>query len=536
MMNLLQELHRIKELNSSLGVITEASKVKILIDKLGFSEENANLLDTLCGPLSVWMANKIIEYIKSIYPNPDSVVLGPRIRPFQPKITSIMDYIRVGLNGNIKDIKNLPFEELYIKSTDWHESLGGGKAKINYQETHPIIIDFRDENGFGYYWVDLETNDSREECERMGHCGRSSKGKLYSLRSVSQIPGSKYTLNKSHLTAAIQGGTLFQLKGPSNSKPSKEFHTYITPLFFIETDGDFLIDDFGSEYASERDFKLSDLPNETLLEIYKQRPELFNTRSLQRKLVELGVIEKPKVDYKIELKIEPDDITRYIKGGWQVSRRRKNKEGNWVGRDVDIFETILSGDLWDVWNSADYSYLDILDWVTLTDQNEKEIWDLLNMVASPEELKDLTLTEAISEFDDDYEIKNAITSAYNNAEESDFYDHMYNLLKDALSEYGTIKSIDDTGVVLEIDTEPFLSSVDDRYVDDYMETFDNNIKDVFQEMVLQGDIDRPDFSFDDRWSASVSDREFNELLSDRLGEARYTYEKEAKKKTEQNPQ
>jgi hypothetical protein len=189
MMNLLQELHRIKELNSSLGVITEASKVKILIDKLGFSEESANLLDTLCGPLSVWMANKIIEWIKSVYPTPDSVVLGPtKIRPFQPKITSIMDYIRVGLNGNIKDIKNLPFEELYIKSTDWHESLGGGKAKINYQETHPIIIDFRDENGFGYYWVDLETNDSREECERMGHCGRSSKGKLYSLRSVSQIP------------------------------------------------------------------------------------------------------------------------------------------------------------------------------------------------------------------------------------------------------------------------------------------------------------------------------------------------------------
>ena len=148
-MNLLQELHRIKELNSTFGVIIEASKVKTLIDKLGFSEENAKLLDSLCGPLSVWMANKIIDEIKSIHPNPDAVVIGPKVRPYQQKITSIMDYIRVGLNGNIKDIKGDTFIELYNKSVSWHESLGGGKAKINYKETHPIILDFRTEDGTG---------------------------------------------------------------------------------------------------------------------------------------------------------------------------------------------------------------------------------------------------------------------------------------------------------------------------------------------------------------------------------------------------
>jgi len=35
------------------------------------------------GPLSVWMANKIIDEIKSVYNNPDVVVISPKIRPYQ---------------------------------------------------------------------------------------------------------------------------------------------------------------------------------------------------------------------------------------------------------------------------------------------------------------------------------------------------------------------------------------------------------------------------------------------------------------------
>lgn len=66
-----------------------------------------------------------------------------------------------------------------------------------------------------------------------------------------------------------------------------------------------------------------------------------------------------------------------------------------------------------------------------------------------------------------------------------------------------------------------------------METFDNNIKDVFVEMVLQGDIEKPDFGFDDRWSPSIDDSNFNEILRERLGEAEYVFEKEAVKKTEE---
>jgi hypothetical protein len=49
-----------KLIESIKQVISEASKKQILMDKIGFNEDNANLLDTICGPLSVWMANKIV--------------------------------------------------------------------------------------------------------------------------------------------------------------------------------------------------------------------------------------------------------------------------------------------------------------------------------------------------------------------------------------------------------------------------------------------------------------------------------------------
>jgi hypothetical protein len=116
----------------------------------------------------------------------------------------------------------------------------------------------------------------------MGHCGRTGRGNnLFSLRETIKLPGGKYTLNRSHLTASISDeGILYQLKGPKNSKPKAEFHEYIVPLFFMLGGGgeehDYYINGFGSEYASNLDFKLSDLPEESIKVLYRDRPELFS--------------------------------------------------------------------------------------------------------------------------------------------------------------------------------------------------------------------------------------------------------------------
>ena len=522
------------------NILLEASKKDILTKKLGLSEKNSEILDELCGPLSVWMVNKLIYYqLFIIRINSDSPELKmsqseliekmnnnnlPSLQ--RSKIISIMDYIRVGLNGNVSTVKNLPFQELYKKSTEWHESLEIGSGSLNYEEKNPVILDFRNEDGEGFYWVDLETKNSPEECDRMGHCGRSSYGYLYSLRSNKKIPGGKYTINKSHLTAAISDGTMYQLKGSKNSKPKDEYHKFILPLFYLKDDGGYFIQDFGTEYASHEDFKISDLGNDVIRELYKTRPELFESRSLQRKLVELGIIEKPSLDYNITLEIDTDDIGNYVEGNYLVSRRRKNKEGNYVGRDVGLFETILSGDVWDLWDSGGYDG----DWIGaleyyVNSENENKIKELVKKLAmeelgedfDEEDFNDMDIKDLVEEYDSNWDIRSAISSANSDAQASDYVNHLYETLKDCLEELGTVEKMDDTGVILHIDMSKYLDEIRDEYLDDYLDRCDDDLKCVFGE-VIDNEIDRPKFYVDDRWSPDVNRQYFNETLEDRLSE------------------
>ena len=536
-MNLNEEIKKIRQMINSSILIKESSKVKILTDKIGFTEDFAKDLYHICGTFSVIMGNKIIDWatiaLKSSAPEKLTVVkylndIG-LTRPWKEKLQEIIDFVRVGLNGNFSSLKNDSFDEMVKKAKKWHESLGGGTAKINYVETHPILLDFRDKNGLGFYWANLETNDSREECERMGHCGRTASGNIiYSLREVIKFPGSKYSINKSHLSASIsKGGTLFQLKGPTNSKPKDVYQKFITPLFYAlndtEDENDFLIQDFGTEYASDRDFKLQDLPNDTLINLYKNRPELFESRRLQRLLNKLGVIDTPKINFNIKIEIDPSKIDDYVTGGWIVSRPRKNKEGKTVGRTVDIFETILSGDIWDIYDGYNDNnrWADILEYY-IDNNNEKIIWEKVKILSEKNDIEitnDMNLEDSIKLVDDNWDIRNALTSSSSDAERDSYYNHLYKTLKDALSEYGKITKMDDTGVDIEVNVEPFLNSIgNNEWEDDVLERCNDDISCVFAELVYDGTIDKPKFDIDDRWTPDIDDNYFNSMVKDRLSE------------------
>ena len=539
-MNLNEEIKKIRQIINSSILIKESSKVKILTDKIGFTEDFAKDLYHICGTFSVIMGNKIIDWATIALKKPDSSTPEKLTvvkylndvgltRPWKEKLQEIIDFVRVGLNGNFSSLKNDSFDEMVKKAKKWHESLGGGTAKINYVETHPILLDFRDKNGLGFYWANLETNDSREECERMGHCGRTASGNIiYSLREVIKIPGSKYSINKSHLSASIsKGGTLFQLKGPTNSKPKDVYQKFITPLFYAlndtEDENDFLIQDFGTEYASDRDFKLQDLPNDTLIDLYKNRPELFESRRLQRLLNKLGVIDTPKINYNIKIEIDPSRIDEYVTGSWIVSRPRKNKEGKTVGRNVDIFETILSGDIWDIYDGYNDNnrWSDILDYY-IDNNNEKLIWEKVKILSEKNDIEitdDMDLEDSIKSVDDNWDIRNALTSSMSDAERDSYYNHLYKTLKDALSEYGEITKMDDTGVDIEVNVEPFLNSIgNNEWEDDVLERCNDNMSCVFDELVYDGTIDKPKFDIDDRWTPDIDDNYFNSMVKDRLSE------------------
>ena len=531
----------LKEYNSKYGVLLEESKKGILMDKLGLSEDLAQVFDEIGKKLSVWLANKYLKHFydnakESAEPNvPNKDILSVAKNRLNSRLTvsglrnvlsGIMDYIQVGLNGNKSSLDDLSILKIASKSSQWHDSLNIGEGAINYVEKNPILIDFRNENGEGYYWVDLETRNSPEECERMGHCGRSSYGYLYSLRSDRGLPGGKYKLNRSHLTAAIgEDGILYQLKGPKNSKPKEEYHQYIEPLFYTLGGGgeqeDYLIQGFGTEYGADQDFKLSDLPDTTIRKIYNDRPELFDTRGLQRKLGEMGIIDVEPLKTRFVLELKPTDVGNYLKGDY-VYRKYKSKtpDGRDSTKSVYFYETIMSDNVWDIAYESDWGS----DWKLALDyyvdsNNEKLIESMLNewISKSGDEVdEDMDLEDKLEQYDDNYDIRNAMSSAENDIASGEYVEYLRNTIKSALEEYGSVFEFNDESIKIQIDLKDFNFSND--YLDDYYENCDDDPACVFSELTSDDIIEMPKPRFNDNWSPDIDKTEYNQLLRERLNE------------------
>ena len=528
---------KIQKIMGVSNLITEASKKDVLINKIGLDPEIAEWFDRTCGGLAVIMFKKWIKRIlDTIAQYQEGVtekdVIAERNKlkniPLsdRQKIQSIMDWVRVGLNGRLNQYQNLEFSELYNKSREWHDSLSLGQGDINYIEENTIVKDFRDENGEGFYWVDLNTNVSDEECNRMGHCGRTgSNNDLYSLRETKKLPGGKFTLNRSHLTASIgYDGILYQLKGPKNSKPQEEFHQYILPLFFVLGGGgeevDFLIRGFGSEYASNLDFKITDLPDETIKQLYEQRPELFESYSLRRKLKEMGLIEMPGLQSFV-LSFPVERIDNYVDGNWVMGTRRwTDANGNKRVSKTYFFEVLLT-DSWDIWQNYDSDWEGAVSYY-LNDENNKKIREyLISLSENPEEHKDDSTTSLIEEFDDNNDVKNAISSAVNDAEADDYIDTLRKHLESKLEEYGTVLKLNDEGAVLQIDLQSFVDNhvSNDGWFFELLENCgDTDYGCIFDGIVEDYNFDKPRWNFDDRYIPDVNETFFNEMLSDKLSD------------------
>jgi hypothetical protein len=532
-------IHLLREYNENFGLLNE-SKKEILMDKLGLKEDTAQVFEEICGKLSVWMANKYLKYFyddnKTMsepgVPNKDILdwakhrLNSTPLSNFGRVLPGIMDYIIIGLNRNKSSLEDLPMFEIkrgelniYKKSKEWHDSLNIGEGAINYIENAPKLIDFRDENGEGYYWADLNVKNSKEECERMGHCGRSSYGFLYSLRSYKNIPGTKFKTNRSHLTAAIgRDNILYQLKGPKNSKPKEEYHQYIEPLFYYEEDGDYLIQGFGTEYGADQDFKLSDLPDTTIRKIYNDRPELFDTRGLKRKLGEMGIIDIKPLQTTFVLEIDPNKIGDYLEGNNYRTRKYKNSEGKQLTKRIGWYEQIMSDEVWDIvygvdWESALDYYVD--------SNNEKLIESMINewISKSGDEVdEDMSLEDKIKKYDDNDDIRIAIGGAENEVASNQYVYYLQETLKDALNEYGNVFEFSTENIKIQMDLNDYINNISEDELDEFYENCDENPSCVFEELLGNEYIDKPKPRFYDDWSPDIDKEEFNDLLRKRLNE------------------
>jgi len=532
-----------KTINLIEELILEANRKDILVNKLGLSPENADQIEELGGPLSIILANKLIdvfaqqrlEYMMSAVPeyekelareafrkDPeyrrkmgiDAINKSAGVRGMRSNIVSIMDWIRIGLNGNLGEYKNLDFNQLYSESRKWHQELTSGGGDINYVEKNDVIKDYRDKDGVGFYWVDLNTNDSREECNRMGHCGRTnSSNTIFSLRETKKLKDN-YTINKSHLTAAIgdDDGIVYQLKGPKNSKPRPEFYPYVVDLI-LNTD---IVKGFGSEYNSSDDFSINDLSDEQIMQIYQSKPEIFNTRKLKRKLQKMGITQDfQEPDMIFDWDIEADSVPYYVDGDWTI---RQSKDANGRTKKIGFIETLLSGDIWELTDGYYDDWKSALEYLA-DDDNKKIIIDYLRDRAGEEFDPNMSIDELIDEYDDNYEVINALGSAYSDSANSSYYDYAMKQLRNALDDYGQVTKLNDTGATIRVNLKNIIDNMGygEDEMDEFFEKCDDDTHCVFHELLGEY-YEKPRFYLDDRWSPDIDDGEFNTYLNDRLSE------------------
>lgn len=469
-----------KLINITKTLILEASARDVLVNKLKLSDKAADFFVDKCGKLAIIMVNKIIEAIKNSHEVTNEVaiiLLNKDYRPFSENLVSIMDWIRVGLNGNLGSHKNDDYQTLVSESKKWHDELEVGSGIYNYEENEDnIVIDFRDKNGMGFYWVDLMTSRCTDEQKRMGHCASTRGDTLYSLRETRRI-NDKFTINKSHLTAAIEeqneGFSILQLKGQKNSKPAEKYHKYITKLLISPTVN---IVGFGSEYDSASDFKISDLNDELLKIIMEKKPELLDIFSRAEAYKKGLIKEKPDTVFNITIK----------------NHHYKYFLGNFNEGDEKFLEQMFN---YDLFYDSGYSWE---DFVYYTDKSLEEKledyvdniyrskkWSTDDSENNQDEFYDMELSEKIKEIDDE-DLQSVLRQSLDRAYETAVSDAYYKYYKGLFEEYGNVLEFNDEYVKLRVD---ILNFPELKYYPDFAAY--TNLKELFFDAATEDQLDKP---------------------------------------------
>lgn len=275
-------------------LIVESDKRSTIQSVFGFNEEWANEFHRINPKLSVWVADSFLKdflsnktenltkFIKSgkvdekgakkgvvdfLNQNPPSKNAVWK-QNYEPSYRYIMDWLTSPRRREQVNVKELTFKTGLEKSTEWHDSLEGASAK-DYKEANEIVFDYRNNQGVGYYWVNLKTHFSDEESDRMGHCGRDSGCTLFSLRSIDE-----YKEGRSHITASYSTTTkkLNQIKGRKNSKPKRVYFKYIIDLILNDK---YPVIGFEKKiYNYDNNFQLNDLNEDELNNIFSKNKDV----------------------------------------------------------------------------------------------------------------------------------------------------------------------------------------------------------------------------------------------------------------------
>ena len=481
------------------NLLLEADYKKKILDNFKLPEAMAEYLADRLGKLSIWFINALI---KQDFDSKEDAVNFLNEKPFYVRanygngITKIIDWIKHPLVAGTVDLNNLTLQQAFENSEKFHDELKTLGGSIDYKEENKKLVQYDNE----FYWAELPGNYSEEECNRMGHCGRTSKGDmLFSLRS--NIPyGKGHILNDSHLTVAYntEDGMIYQSKGKKNSKPSEKYFPYFFDLIMRLPD----FNGFGKEYSSSEDINFDDFSTDQLVKLYNKFPKAFSTYKSQKILFDRGIIKDITAKTKILLSLEVDELSNYLN----------------IDRDLtkDIIKMILV-DPYDLYEP----YYEHGNWkYSVDDINEKNKKIFLEYISKKHPDIDISsndLEEIIRENNDELDdIIRSINRATGDCESSDYQSYCYNQLKNSLSHWGNIEELDDTGAKIEVDIEQMLENVNEGYLNDALERCDGDQECAFHELVSEGNFDLPRFYLDDRYTPSCNREDFNSYLVDAL--------------------
>lgn len=319
-------------------VLEKDNRSKIL--KIGLPQEVADYLHELNDKYSLWFADKIFKM-------PEYQAAKDKryfVHSLQTSMQTILDWIRG--EQNVK-INSFDWTTALQKANEYHERL---TVTHRDKETNTIIKEYSD----GFYWVDIES--SSDDCERasMGHCANTNKGEtLYSLRKYDEA------LDKieGFVTIAISpdDGIWYQCKGKKNSKPKKEYHSYIVDILV-----DSEVFHFKSEHDSGHDFKAIDFRKflEDNPEIYPNTDEII--QKLSDKNINVEDFQKIIDEYKYKyysISLDDDYEGEYISPRYNFDLYIKKTETNlpidcleleYKSPAIQYFRNLIEGGIEDI--------------------------------------------------------------------------------------------------------------------------------------------------------------------------------------------
>ena len=252
------------------------------------------------------------------------------------------------------------------------------------------------------------------------------------------------------------------------------------------------------------------------MDLYKNREEFFKSPSMKYRLYIAGILDESPINWNI--RVDTVHLDRFVDGDW-VLHRRRDKEGR--THETTMFDTILMGNTYDLWGDVDGDWESALQYDT-NGENEKIIQDYLTNLAKENgiNIEDMSLDDMVKELDEDYEVRNALSSSQNDAQAGDYSNYLYNELKSKVEDYGEVISMNDEGVVFDVDVEQFLSLDDDEWTLEMLDNYGGDVKEMFEDLTWSDEwgFQKPKFSPDDRYVPDVNEEYFNDILSDRLSE------------------